>query len=454
MSGVGIKTKTSKGGGAPPLASAPEGPRRTPPNGGDPRNAPEESGLVEITMNPNKTKNYSSVGELSTQVRGVTYGKSAAQKNPKSGYLPVLRAGNISDEGLGFDDLVFVPSNRISEKQKIRKNDVLIAASSGSLDVVGKAAQALADFEGGFGAFCKVLRPNSKVHPGYFSHFFKTKDYRTRISALASGANINNLRNEHLDEMQIPLPPLPEQRRIAEVLDRAEGLRAKRRKSIVALDDLTQAMFLEMFGDPTSNPKGWPSDLTLSDVADIASGVTKGRNLFGKPTREIPYLAVANVQDKHLDLSAVKSILATAEEIQRFKILENDLLLTEGGDPDKLGRGSLWNNELPECIHQNHIFRVRIQTKTLNPLFLNWLVGSQRGKRYFLSQSKQTTGIASINMSRLRRFPMLMPPISLQQEFARRIAAVEKLKNAHRTSLAQLDALFASLQHRTFRGEL
>ena len=111
------------------------------------------------------------VCELAAQLRGVSYGKSDASSTPRPGYLPVLRAGNITEDGLTFDDLVFVPAERISAKQKIRRNDVVIAASSGSVDVVGKAARALDDYEGGFGAFCKVLRPGPDVDPAYFAHF-------------------------------------------------------------------------------------------------------------------------------------------------------------------------------------------------------------------------------------------------------------------------------------------
>jgi type I restriction enzyme, S subunit len=133
---------------------------------------------------------------------------------------------------------------------------------------------------------------------------------------------------------------------------------------------------------------------------------------------------------------------------------KDDLLLTEGGDPDKLGRGTLWADELPECIHQNHVFRVRLISKAVTPLFLNWIVGSQRGKKYFLQSAKQTTGIASINMTQLKGFPLLLPPIALQHEFATRIAALGKIKTAQQASLTQLDTLFASLQHRAFRGEL
>ena len=172
------------------------------------------------------------VSDLSEQIRGVSYGKEDASKSPKEGHIPILRAGNITDNGLTFDNLVFVPNQRVSIKQIIRRNDVVIAASSGSIDIVGKAAPALNDFAGSFGAFCKVLRPNSKVHPSYFAHCFKTHEYRRKISSLAAGANINNLRNEHLDDLEIPLPPLEEQKRIAEILDRAESLRAMRRQSI------------------------------------------------------------------------------------------------------------------------------------------------------------------------------------------------------------------------------
>ncbi len=250
------------------------------------------------------------------------------------------------------------------------------------------------------------------------------------------------------------LPPLPEQQRIAEILDKADALRAKRRAALAQLDTLTQSIFLDMFGDPATNPRGWRESMLLGDVADIVSGVTIGRKLDGKSTRTVPYLAVVNVQDRHIDLSVTKTTEATEDEIQRYRLERSDLLLTEGGDPDKLGRGSLWNDELAECIHQNHVFRVRLRSKELTPLFLNWLVGSQRGKKYFLRSAKQTTGIASINMTQLRSFPLLVPPLSRQRDFAKQVSAVDALKTTHLAGIAEVDALFASLQHRAFRGEL
>jgi type I restriction enzyme, S subunit len=277
---------------------------------------------------------------------------------------------------------------------------------------------------------------------------------RAYLESLGNGATFKEVSKSIVSRIEIALPPLPEQRRIAAILDQAETLRTQRRTALALLDTLTQSIFLDMFGDPEKNTKGWPESMTLGEVADIASGVTKGRKLGDKVTRVVPYLAVANVQDKALNLSAVKSLDVTEDEIKRYKLQKNDLLLTEGGDPDKLGRGTLWHEELPECIHQNHIFRVRLTSKILSPVFLNWIVGSQRGKKFFLRSAKQTTGIASINMTQLRSFPLLVPPLPLQQTFATRIQAIEALKSTHRAALAQLDALFASLQHRAFSGQL
>lgn len=193
------------------------------------------------------------IGNISTQIRGVSYSKSDVIANMQDGYLPVLRANNIQEQGLVLDDFVYVPESKISEKQRILAGDVIIAASSGSISLVGKAASAKENINAGFGAFCKILRPNTElVDPRYFANYFQTQKYRQIISNLAAGANINNLKNEHLDDLEIPLPPLSEQRRIAQILDKADELRQKRQQAIEKLDQLLQATFIDMFGDRTS----------------------------------------------------------------------------------------------------------------------------------------------------------------------------------------------------------
>jgi type I restriction enzyme S subunit len=165
-------------------------------------------------------------------------------------------------------------------------------------------------------------------------------------------------------------------------------------------------------------------------------------------------MRVANVQDGHLELSEIKTIEATDEEIQRYNLMYGDVLLTEGGDPDKLGRGAVWKDEIANCIFQNHIFRVRVDETRLNPTFLSFLTGSNYGKRYFLKSAKQTTGIASINSTQLKNFPAIVPPIALQTQFSGIVDKIELLKVQYQASLQELNNLYESLSQRAFKGEL
>ncbi|MEU3199872.1 restriction endonuclease subunit S [Streptomyces sp. NPDC006996] len=270
------------------------------------------------------------------------------------------------------------------------------------------------------------------------------------LAKLASGSSVPQLNKKDLGPLHIPLPPLARQKRIAAVLDQVDTLRAKRREAIGLLDDLAQSIFLDMFGNLQATGK-----VPLSSVANIASGITKGRKEPSGELQGVPYLAVANVQDRKLNLSMVKEISVSAAELERFKLRSEDLLLTEGGDPDKLGRGTLWREELPVCIHQNHVFRVRVMDREeIDPVYLSWVMSSRYGKSYFLRIAKQTTGIASINKTQLGDFPLPVSPIVRQREFRSRIEGVQAHQRAHRTHLAALDELFTSLQHRAFSGTL
>jgi len=192
-------------------------------------------------------------------------------------------------------------------------------------------------------------------------------------------------------------------------------------------------------------PAGWRR-LALGDVGKIVSGITLGRKAGdGKRLRSVPYLRVANVKDGYLDLSEVFRIDATVDEIEKLSLKPGDLLLTEGGDPDKLGRGTFWQGELPECIHQNHIFRVRFNPEEFVPEFLSAQFASPYGKAYFLAHSKRTTGIATINQKVLAGFPLLVPPFTVQQRIARvvreQMAAVERARAAAGARLEAAKAL-------------
>ena len=157
--------------------------------------------------------------EIATPIRGVTYKKEQSCDIPSLGYTAVLRANNIQKDKINLTDLVYVPNECISNEQQLLENDIVIAMSSGSASVVGKTAQIAEEINASFGAFCGTLRPSHFIEPRYLGHFLKSDAYRSRISELSRGVNINNLKWSHFEEIEIPLAPLPEQKRIADKLD-------------------------------------------------------------------------------------------------------------------------------------------------------------------------------------------------------------------------------------------
>ncbi|MBD3814403.1 MAG: restriction endonuclease subunit S, partial [Betaproteobacteria bacterium] len=159
------------------------------------------------------------ISQACTMVRGVTYNKTESSDEPLLEYFPVLRANNIQAGKLVFSDLVYVPKKCIAPHQFIKAGDVVVAMSSGSKSVVGKAAKAVSDWEGAFGAFCGVLRPSNEVNHRYFYFFTQSAEYRTRVSELSAGVNINNLKPAHFEMIEIAVAPLAEQTRIAAKLD-------------------------------------------------------------------------------------------------------------------------------------------------------------------------------------------------------------------------------------------
>ena len=159
------------------------------------------------------------IGDLVTIVRGVSYKKVDARSESGRGLVPVLRATNIG-QALDFQNLVYVPDKYVKHEQMLRSGDIIIAASSGSPDIVGKAAQLRHDWTGSFGAFCFTLRPDGGLTREYIAWFLQTQDYRTRVSGLAAGVNINNLKREHIEGTTVALPPFNEQRRIVAEIEK------------------------------------------------------------------------------------------------------------------------------------------------------------------------------------------------------------------------------------------
>lgn len=249
--------------------------------------------------------------------------------------------------------------------------------------------------------------------------------------------------------MDIPLPDRDTQSKILKTMKQTTSVLYSRQQQLAKLDELIKARFVEVFGDMLLNSLEWP-EKSLESLADIVSGITKGRKTTETELIEVPYMAVSNVKSGYIDWTTVKTILATKQEIEQYRLMPDDILMTEGGDPDKVGRGAIIKNPLKDSIHQNHIFRVRLDKSELLPAYFAEYLQHQKAKRYFLGCAKQTTGIASINMRQLRALPVLIPPLPLQNQFAAFVAEVDKSKVEVQKALDQTQLLFDSLMQQYF----
>ena len=199
-------------------------------------------------------------------------------------------------------------------------------------------------------------------------------------------------------------------------------------------------------------PPGWVRT-TLGVVAQVRTGLALGRAAGDDPVT-LPYLRVANVQDGYLDLEEVKEVAVAKAEVPRYSLADGDLLLTEGGDFDKLGRGCLWRGEVANCLHQNHVFAVRADRTRVDPSFLACATASRAGRQYFLGCAKKSTNLASINSSQLRDLPILLPPLDEQVAICKRVAAWDAAVRTLTALICLKERLKQELAEGLFRGRI
>ena len=352
------------------------------------------------------------LGDIATYINGYAF----KPEDRGSTGLPSIRiqdlTGNAYD--LGFYD------GKYPEKIEINDGDVLISWSASLGVYIWNRGKGLLNQH-----IFKVVFDKCEVNKQYF--VFAVKYKLKEMELKTHGATMKHIVKKDFDNTVIPFPTVEKQADIAYILSKIESIVEFRKQELQQLDDLIKARFVEMFGDMYLNSKGWP-EAKLESMADVVSGITKGRKTKAEDLTEVPYMAVSNVKDGYIDWTTVKTIEATQQEIEQYRLLADDVLMTEGGDPDKVGRGAIIKEPLENCIHQNHIFRVRLDESMILPEFFAEYLQHQRSKRYFLGCAKQTTGIASINMTQLRALPVLMPPLSKQEEFVLFKAQVNKSK--------------------------
>lgn len=327
----------------------------------------------------------------------------------------------------------------------------------------------IASFSGVCSTDILVLEASVLVANVLVDKFFNLPFFIEYVVANSKGINLPRVSEKTILNTTFPLPPLSEQQRIVE---RIEELFAKLDEAKERLQEVADSFAVRkaailhkaFTGELTKqwrcengvSDESW-EEKKLHEVAFVQTGVMKGKHYNGE-TKLLPYLRVANVQDGYLKLDEIKEIAIDVNLIERYSLRKGDVLFTEGGDYDKLGRGTVWNNEIPGCLHQNHVFAVRPNTSILFDCFLAYQSNSRYGKKYFLSCSKQTTNLASINSTQLKNFPVLLPSLPEQHEIVRLIddllARERSAQQATEQALASIDLMKKSILARAFRGEL
>jgi type I restriction enzyme S subunit len=333
-------------------------------------------------------------------------------------------------------------------RQLVARGDVLVSTVRPNLNGVARVPDQLDGATASTG-FCVLRARESKFDGGYLFYWVKSPTFVADMVNKATGASYPAVSDRIIFDSRIPLPPLAEQRRIAEMLDRAEALRAKRRAALAQLDFLTQSLFLDLFGDPIANPKRWP-DPSLGGLLTFQQ---YGPRFFNE-SYSVDGIRIVRITDLDeagfLDFSAMPRLTVSDEDRKKYSLRPGDLIFARTGAT--VGKVALMQPNDPPCIAGAYFITMRFE-KTLDPLYARAVLTAPSVRAIVARQSRQA---AQQNFSgpSLRRLPMPLPPIELQREFAHRVTAVEKLKTAQRASLAELDALFATLRHRAFRGEL
>ena len=309
---------------------------------------------------------------------------------------------------------------------------------------------------------CEILIPKAKTVDPEFFYYLLNFGHQAFLR-LSGGTTFRAITRRDIARVRFAVPSnVDEQSAVANVLDAVDTALEHTRTAIEHSSRVHHSLLHELLergldserSGNNHSPKHWQLK-RVDEVATVGSGVTLGKDVAGKKTVERPYLRVANVQDGRLDLTTVKTVRVPVGEVARFRLEAGDVLMTEGGDIDKLGRGTIWDAQIPDCLHQNHVFRIRPNRGVLEPAFYALIVESDFAKRYFNRVAKRTTNLASTNKTQVRAFRFPLPPtIGEQRQIVNIVAQARALSLALSRKEASLRKLKRSLMHDLLTGKV
>ena len=295
------------------------------------------------------------------------------------------------------------------------------------------------------------LQDPTRVASEYLQRFLRSPAalhfYSTRLRGTT--ARRRTLPDDIFLSLRVPLPSLKEQKRISEILRRADVLRSQRRSALNQLESLTQSVFLDLFGEPATNPKGW----AVQTIGDLLESASYGTSEKADSAGEFPVLRMNNITKAgSMDFSNLKFMDLKEDQRDRYLVRRGDVLFNRTNSPDLVGKTGIYRESSP-MAYAGYLIRLRVNEEN-DSEYLSAFLNTNYSKRVLRGMCKSIIGMANINATEIQAMKIPRPPLPLQREFARRVAAMEKLRLVHHNSLDEFDSLFTSLQQRAFQGEL
>ncbi|NVO07758.1 MAG: restriction endonuclease subunit S [Rhodoferax sp.] len=311
----------------------------------------------------------------------------------------------------------------------------------------------VAEFDGICSAHAMVLRAKSDVvHPQFLPFFMQSDLFMNRAVEISVGSLSPTINWKTMAVQEFALPPLKEQERLLELLIASNEVVESYRDAAKTVENARHAYLTHTFPEELLDSE-LASKATfvrrLDELADVRTGLALGKKHVDKDLVSRPYLRVANVLDGAVDLTEIKTVEVRQDELSRYELRDGDVLMTEGGDFDKLGRGTVWEGQIKGCLHQNHVFAVRADASLLMPAYLAAIARSPYGKRYFLSCAKKTSNLSSINKKQLSNFPVLWEPLNVQRQIVDQVStyamAEQRLRDRLKSAIELGSGLMKSL---------
>lgn len=392
-----------------------------------------------------------------SEIAQLLNGYAFKSKNYVSEGIRVIRIANVQDGRIVDDMPCFYPADTDEDIEKYRlfAGDLLVSLT-GNVGRVGFLPENMLPAALNQRVCC--LRVDETITDRkYLFYYLRQSQFMKDCVKASKGVAQLNLSTKWLMDYEVPLPEIEEQKRIvsrieelfSELDNGVETLKKTNQQLAVYRQAVISAAFPEMTDENT---------VRLDEIAEITGGITKGRDLSKHKTVHLPYLRVANVQNGYLDLSEMKSIEVKVSEIDKYLLQPGDVLYTEGGDRDKLGRGTVWNDEIPNCVHQNHIFKARVDPKRANFQYVSYWSMSAFARNYFYNKGKQSVNLASINKTVLSALILPLPTLETQeavlQQIESRLSICADIENTVNTALQQAEAMRQSILKQAFQGKL